>query len=68
MLPNNAEHVVLNDKPWPKGYLGGECNRTACTHQNPNWWSSVERAYYCGDCAVEINKWCPPGVARLVAI
>lgn len=65
---SNAEHVVLNDKPFPKGYLGGECNRGACTHKDPTWWSSVERAYYCEECATEINKWTPPNVAKMVKL
>lgn len=65
---SSVEHVVLNDKPFPKGYLGGECNRTACKNQNPDWWSSVMHAYYCGGCAAEINRYCPPGVAKLVKV
>jgi hypothetical protein len=64
----SGANVVLNDKPFPKGYLGGECNRTACKNQHPNWWSSVERAYYCEPCATEINKWLPKGVAPMVKI
>jgi hypothetical protein len=60
--------ATLNSKPFPKGYLGGECNRGACKNQNPGWWSQVEHAYYCESCATEINKWVPAGVPKMVKI
>lgn len=61
-------NVVLNGKPPPKGHWGGICNRGACDHEQPRWWSSVEKAYYCRPCALTINKHLPAGVAPMVEV
>ena len=44
----------------------GICNRTVCS-QTASWWNTSTRAYYCGDCARQINAAARrfDGVARL---
>lgn len=44
-----------------KGQKNGSCNRTAC--QKPlvrNWFNRSTRAYYCSNCAHELNRANPP--------
>jgi hypothetical protein len=48
-----------------KGVYLGKCNRTACPTRPATWWNRGTLAFYCPPCAVEINKWGPPGQARL---
>lgn len=50
-----------------KGRLLGECNRTVCMRV-ATWWSSVERACYCKECAEQINRYLPPDVKPMVEL
>lgn len=45
-----------------KGEKGGYCNVTACSNPNPEYFNKSTKAYYCKECAKEIN-W--PGGRRL---
>lgn len=38
-----------------KGLKNGSCNRTACQRPNAIYFNKSTRAYYCEDCAREIN-------------
>jgi hypothetical protein len=38
-----------------KGKRGGRCNITACQRKGAYWYNQVMKAYYCEDCAVDIN-------------
>lgn len=40
-----------------KGTYGEECNRTACTTSPATWYNVSTRAFYCEQCAAEINFW-----------
>lgn len=41
-----------------KGLKDGRCNRTACgNHRGIVWYNRGSRAYYCGNCAWEINRY-----------
>lgn len=42
-----------------KGQFDGNCNRTACQTliAGANFWNTSTRAYYCGQCARDINHW-----------
>ena len=51
-----------------KGLLNGRCNRTACATRPATFYSSVERAHYCEDCARRINAFVPAGVPKLVFV
>lgn len=50
-----------------KGRLFGKCNRTVC-ERIATWWSTVERACYCKECAEEINRHLPKGVKHMYAM
>ncbi len=39
-----------------KGLLNGNCNRTACQKPGATWYNKSTRAYYCEECAHEINR------------
>lgn len=51
-----------------KGKLGGKCNRTACAKGPAMWFSPVEQAHYCEECAIEINKWTTPQVKKMYKV
>ena len=38
-----------------KGKKGGRCNVTACQKPGAMWFNKSTEAYYCEDCAREIN-------------
>lgn len=40
----------------PKGLFNGKCNRTACQLPPATWWNPNTSAYYCGYCAMLINR------------
>lgn len=40
-----------------KGDYNQECNRTACTNNEANYYNESTRKYYCKSCAEEINYW-----------
>lgn len=40
-----------------KGKQNGNCNVTACQRPGATWWNTSTRAYYCANCASEINRW-----------
>ncbi len=39
-----------------KGEFNGLCNRSACQQPPATWWNPNTRAYYCGYCALLINR------------
>lgn len=57
-------------KPNPdKGKFGGACNREACQAYPASHYNKSTRKYYCGDCAMRINRdngetICTPGEHR----
>ena len=38
-----------------KGLKGGNCNVTACQKPDATYYNKSTQAYYCGECATEIN-------------
>jgi len=42
--------------PKLKGISGGNCNRTACQKPNAIWYNEGTYAYYCRNCAIEIQR------------
>jgi hypothetical protein len=38
-----------------KGHFDGMCNRTSCSTAPALWWNPHTAAYYCEDCAKQIN-------------
>lgn len=42
--------------PPKKGDLGGECNREACSNKPAAFFNKSTLKYYCGVCAVLINR------------
>ncbi|MDO8414843.1 MAG: hypothetical protein Q7S87_01380 [Agitococcus sp.] len=54
---------IINDKAATtrstvlKGKQDGNCNVTACQKPGATWWNTSTRAYYCANCASEINRW-----------
>jgi hypothetical protein len=51
-----------------KGAYKGLCNRSSCLKPGADWWHYGNRAYYCHECAVMLNKAnCPSGLNLLIA-
>jgi hypothetical protein len=64
---NLSEFKPADSNARAKGRYDGKCNRTACLTRGARWFSSVEKAYYCKPCALEINVYSvAAGVAPLV--
>jgi hypothetical protein len=40
-----------------KGKRDGNCNVSACQKHGATWFNTAMRAYYCEDCADDINYW-----------
>lgn len=55
----------MNQNCPDKGKKDGKCNRTRCPNRPATWFSTIEQAYYCEPCAIEINKWVPPHLPKL---
>ena len=49
-----------------KGLKNGSCNVATCQKPGADWYNKSTRAYYCGECAREIN-W-PGGRADCMAL
>ena len=62
-------YAPLNPRPDAKlkGIQGGNCNRTACQLPGANWYNKSTRAYYCPQCAKDINSY-PPTRADCIAM
>lgn len=50
-----AKPVLPKQDLSTKGHYMGLCNRSACLAPKPTWWNTGSYAYYCGDCAFDIN-------------
>lgn len=64
-LPNSCSRCgALCEHP-QKGDRGGECNRTVCENENAQWFNHSTRAWYCEDCARQLNEYRPEDAQRL---
>lgn len=52
-VPGYPEKSLKSDK----GRKNGSCNRRACQKSGAVWFNKSTRAYYCGDCAHQINHY-----------
>lgn len=56
-LRKNKPVVVAPNFPSNKGLKNGSCNRSVCLAPGALYYNSSTRAYYCKECAYQINKW-----------
>lgn len=56
--PSVGQMIVTQQK-LRKGLFRENCNRTACQRPPAEWFNQSTRAWYCEDCAHEINKFRP---------
>lgn len=49
----------LADRNDKKGKMGGDCNRTQCQKHGASSWNRGSHAWYCSDCANELNHYNP---------
>jgi len=47
--------MMMSELHADKGKKGGRCNVTACQQPGAWYFNKCTRAYYCADCAIEIN-------------
>lgn len=50
------DRCVCGKDPALKGIKGGNCNRTACQQPEAHYLNVGTNAYYCWECAVDINE------------
>lgn len=64
-LPTHCSRCAGECKHPEKGDRGAECNRTVCENKKANWFNHSTRAWYCTDCARQLNEYRPEDAQRL---
>ncbi|AMB48311.1 hypothetical protein [Methylobacterium sp. AMS5] len=64
------EGAEAREKAILKGIFDGNCNVTRCQRviKGENWFNTSTRAYYCGTCAREINRWSQRDEGKVICV
>lgn len=54
-LPVHPNRLPLHNDPEKGQILGGACNAFGCSCLDARHWCALSFAFYCADCALEIN-------------